>query len=432
MKVVNISHKYPFIEQLMSNLRDITIQKNTIKFQKSVYALGQILGIELSCYLNYINEDIITPFGSASCKRLTHWPTIVPILRAGRALQEGISSILIDSEVVDCDCPKYINGQRNANINLEQINPNNACIICDPMIAGGKSLISTIKVLKAHCPNIYVLSCIASNYALPLLQEILPDESILLTCAIDDFTPNVRGTRPGLGDVGDLLYGTKKYKLKMNTLYDSLNEGIKHIPENVNVKMIFRHSFRDSFVKEKDYQIITLNEYGILKAKELGNNIAYPIGGLYSSKLDRCVQTLEYMTDNKEIIVAPDYLTTVFTYDNETADAQIKLLGSLKKVIIELKQGKTIPGFYPINATVKKIIDFVFTTGNKKHSIDLYCTHDFHIGMMLAIMFDEIETVEDLTTNWPNMLEGMLLYGTREAFFCIWRGKIRYFTNYLM
>jgi hypothetical protein len=52
--------------------------------------------------------------------------------------------------------------------------------------------------------------------------------------------------------------------------------------------------------------------------------------------------------------------------------------------------------------------------------------------MMLAIMFDEIETVEDLTTNWPNMLEGMLLYGTREAFFCIWRGKIRYFTNYLM
>ena len=138
MKVVNISHKYPFIEQLMSNLRDTTIQKNTIKFKKSVYALGQILGIELSCYLNYLNEDIITPFGSASCKRLTHWPTIVPILRAGRALQEGISSILIDSEVVDCDCPKYINGQRNANINLEQINPNNACIICDPMIAGGK------------------------------------------------------------------------------------------------------------------------------------------------------------------------------------------------------------------------------------------------------------------------------------------------------
>lgn len=196
--------------------------------------------------------------------------------------------------------------------------------------------------------------------------------------------------------------------------------------------MIFRHSFRDSFVKEKDYQTITLNEYGILKAKELGNNIAYPIGGLYSSKLERCVQTLEYMTDNKEIIVAPDYLTTVFTYDNETADAQIKLLGSLKKVIIELKQGKTIPGFYPINATVKKIIDFVFTTGNKEHSIDLYCTHDFHIGMMLAIMFDEIETVEDLTTNWPNMLEGMLLYGRREAFFCMWRGKIRYFTNYLM
>lgn len=431
MKFIDISHKYPIVEQLMSNLRGIKFQKDTLLFKRSIYALGQILGTELSSHLDYINEDIVTPFGTASCRRLTHNPIIVPILRAGRALQEGVASILIDSQIVDCDCPKSINGHRNAKIVLDNVSSNNPCVICEPIIARGKSLISAVKTLKEHNSNIYILSCIVTNYALPILQESLPENVLLLTCAIDDFTPTMRGTRPGLGDVGDLLYGSKRFQLKMNTLYESLNKGAKSIPENVNVKMIFRHSFRDSFLGGKDYQTMPLNEYGILKAKELGFCIEYPIGTTYSSELERCVQTIEYMTESDRITIVPEYLTNVFTYDNEIADTQIKQLGSLKKVIIELKKGETIPGFYPINVTVKKIIDFVFNTGNRECCIDLYCTHDFHIGMLLAVMFDDIDTIDDLAANWPNMLEGMLLYGTRDSFHCLWRGKIKNFNSFL-
>ena len=81
---------------------------------------------------------------------------------------------------------------------------------------------------------------------------------------------------------------------------------------------------------------------------------------------------------------------------------------------------------------MKRIIDFVFNTGNKGSCIDLYCTHDFHIGMLLAVMFDDIDTIDNLAANWPNMLEGMLLYGTRESFYCLWRGKTKYFRNYLI
>ena len=198
MRLIDISHKYPIVEQLMSNLRDITFQKDSLLFKKSIYALGQILGTELSCHLDYKKEDIVTPFGTASCKRLIHQPIIVPILRAGRALQEGVASILVDSTIVDCDCPKSINGHRNAKIDTDKIGLNNPCVICEPIIAGGKSLISTVKALKKHNSKIYILSCIVTNYALPILQEKLPDNVLLLTCAIDDFTPAIRGTRPGL------------------------------------------------------------------------------------------------------------------------------------------------------------------------------------------------------------------------------------------
>ena len=148
MKLIDISHNYPIVEQLMSNLRDVNLQKNTVLFRRSVYALGQILGIELTCYLEYINKEVVTPFAKTSCKRLVHRPTIIPILRAGRALQEGVVSILIDSPIVDCDCPKCINGERKAKIDLGKINVNNPCVICEPIIAGGKSLISVIKALK--------------------------------------------------------------------------------------------------------------------------------------------------------------------------------------------------------------------------------------------------------------------------------------------
>lgn len=432
MKLINISIKYPFVEHLLSNLRDAKLQKKQRDFKNNVHTLGQILAIELSCHLNYTDKKVVTPFDTACCKQLNCWPTIVPILRAGRALQEGIKSILTNSSVVDCVCPKYINSQRYAEININEINPDKPCVICDPIIASGKSIISVINSIKGHCSSIYILSCITTNYALSAIKKSFTDGIVILTCAMDDFTPNIRGTRPGLGDVGDLLYGSKTFKLKISPLYKGLSKDAEYIPQNANVKMIFRHSYRDPFVKEKDYQTMPLNEYGIRKAQDLGKSIEYHIGEMYSSELQRCIQTLKYMTNSDRITIAADYLTSVFTYDNKLADEQIELLGSLKKVIIELKTEETLPGFYPINETVKRMIDFVFSTGNRDHSIDLYCTHDFHIGMMLAVMYDDINTIETLSANWPNMLEGMLLFGTRKSFYCLWRGQKKYFYNYLI
>jgi hypothetical protein len=52
--------------------------------------------------------------------------------------------------------------------------------------------------------------------------------------------------------------------------------------------------------------------------------------------------------------------------------------------------------------------------------------------MLLAVMFDDIDTIDDLAANWPNMLEGMLLYGKRESFYGLWRGETKYFRNCLM
>lgn len=426
MKVVNISLKHPYIGQLLSNLRDVTKQSDKGRFNKSVQALGQFLGVELSCYLKYGQKEIVTPFGRTTCNQIKRDPVIIPILRAGKALQEGISSIFIDSPIIECTCPKCINGHRIAKLNFEHYSSNTSYVICDPMIVKGKSIISVVEKLPKENSDIYVLSCVATDFALSAFKNLFPDNVILFTCAIDSFVPGVKGTSPGLGDVGDLLYGPKIYSLNIQSIYPELNSDAKRIPDNTNVKMIFRHSFRDSFIGESDYRTMPLNEYGIQQAKAFGHAIEYPVGSIYSSELERCKQTVKYMTDNDNVHVVPEILTTVFTYNSVLADQQIRKFGSLKKTVLELKRGNTVPGFYPLSMIVNEILDFVFTTGNKDHTIDLYCTHDFHIAMLLTMLFDDINELKDIQDNWPKMLEGILLYGSRDSFYCYWRGKSRH------
>lgn len=432
MKIVNLSLKYPYVEELMSNLRDDIKQKDRRQFYKSVHAIGHFLGVELSNHLDYTPKDIVTPYGMGTCKQIKDLPTIIPILRAGRALQEGISSIFIDSPIVDCACPKCVNGHRLAKMNIDQLGSATSYVICDPMIVKGKSVISVVEQLPRDSSCIYVLSCITTDYALSVLKDILPDNVVLFTCAIDSFVPGVKGTFPGLGDVGDLLYGPKIFSLNIQSIYSELNDNSKRIPANVNVKMIFRHSFRNSFVREGDYRTMPLNEYGIQQAKAFGYAIEYPIGSKYCSELERCKQTVKCMTNNDNVNVVPEILTTVFTYDSVLADQQIRKLGSLKKTVMELKRGNIPPGFYPLEKIVNNILDFVFSNGNKEHTIDLYCTHDFHIGMMLVMLFDDINSLNALQANWPRMLEGVLLYGSRNSFYCYWRGKCCHVCNGLM
>lgn len=344
----------------MSNLRDDIKQKDWRQFSKSIHAIGQFLGVELSNHLGYTPKEIVTPYGMTTCKQIKDLPTIIPILRAGRALQEGISSVFIDSPIVDCTCPKCVNGHRIAKINIEQLGSATSCVICDPMIVKGKSIISVVQQLQRDSTCIYVLSCITTDYALSALKDIFPDNVVLFTCAIDSFVPGVKGTFPGLGDVGDLLYGPKKNSLNIQSIYSELNDNAKRIPANVNVKMIFRHSFRDSFVGESDYRTMPLNEYGIQQAKAFGHSIEYPVGSIYSSELERCKQTVKCMTDKDNVKVVPEILTTVFTYDSVLADQQIRKLGSLKKTVIELKRRNILPGFYPLEKIVTKILDFIF------------------------------------------------------------------------
>jgi len=216
--------------------------------------------------------------------------------------------------------------------------------------------------------------------------------------------------------------------MKIQSEYPSMVRTALLIPADVNVKLIIRHSMRPR-LKDCEYpDEVLLNTQGIEAAKKMGKGISYSIGNLYSSHIKRCQQTLQYIQEgagiDKKIQVEQDILGEVFFNNKKDCDAFLRN-HSLRETVYLLKNGIEIPGFVSIYNIVNRMLNFIFKDDSIPNTLDIYCTHDFHIALLLTTLFDDITTIEDIRMNWPEMLEGLFLYGTREDFYCLWRSKLK-------
>ena len=83
--------------------------------------------------------------------------------------------------------------------------------------------------------------------------------------------------------------------MKIKSIYPSMEFGAEGLPDQRNIKLLLRHSIRDSITKAEDAEKMLLTHEGIMLAQHFGRNIQYPIGDIYSSNNKRCVQTVEEM-----------------------------------------------------------------------------------------------------------------------------------------
>ena len=207
------------------------------------------------------------------------------------------------------------------------------------------------------------------------------------------------------------------------------------IPCGVNVKCIFRHSFRPPLHNSINPDNVLLSEEGKRQAIAFGVGIEYKLGSIHSSYIQRCQQTVQYILkerhDCSAIILSQNELSNIFATNKEEADKTI-IEYSLKGVVYKLCIGETLRGLQSIDYCVTNILDYIFNTGNEANTIDLYCTHDFHLAMIYAMLLSENKAYDDIVSNWPNMLEGMFFWGTRNDFHCLWRRKYKHIENNLI
>lgn len=133
----------------------------------------------------------------------------------------------------------------------------------------------------------------------------------------------------------------------------------------------------------------------------------------------------------KEITIAPNELEGPQTKERELSDKIFENLSFKNDEIIYRMNNENLPGFNSVEVATKIMIDFMFAHGNKENTADLFCTHDFQMAILYSGLFGFGKTRESIQQNkWPMMLEGMILWGNRNHFWCSWRTILKEFVGF--
>lgn len=217
----------------------------------------------------------------------------------------------------------------------------------------------------------------------------------------------------------------------IKSTYPTMEESTRLIPPDVNVKLMLRHSLRQSLKGIEQPENVSLTIKGEKLAYDFGANLEYPIGTVCSSVVQRCQQTVDYILkgkniDNHTAIKLID-MRKFYASDVLLSNQNFDLIKSGKILISKLLKNENIPGFYSIKECAEKQLDFIFDIGNKWSTIDLFCTHDFQIMCLVSWLFNYSSDVEFIRKEWPQMLEGVFFWGSRDDFYCIWRANVMHF-----
>ncbi len=212
--VINLSEKYSLLSEWVSELRDVQIQCDRMRFRRNLERIGEVAAYEISKQLEYIEKEIETPLGISICKTLSAQPVLATILRAGLPLHQGLLNYFDKADNAFISAYRKHNKDGTFHISLDYIScpelENRVVIISDPMLATGSSLVKTIQYLReeGHPSVIHVVAAIACTVGIEYVHRTEPNVKIWCGSIDDELT--AKGfIVPGLGDAGDLAFGTK-------------------------------------------------------------------------------------------------------------------------------------------------------------------------------------------------------------------------------
>jgi len=212
--LVNLSQQHSLVSNWVSELRDVNIQTDRMRFRRNLERIGEIAAYEISKVLPAVEKEIQTPLGIAVHKVLKEQPVLATILRAGLPMHQGLLNYFDMADNAFISAYRKHNNDGSFDINLEYLScpelDGRIIIISDPMLATGASLVKTIHYLKEEGKPeaIHIVAAIACTVGIEYVKR--DDPSVTIWCGdIDDELTAKGYIVPGLGDAGDLAYGTK-------------------------------------------------------------------------------------------------------------------------------------------------------------------------------------------------------------------------------
>ncbi len=201
--------EHPLIQHKMAMLRD----KNTTtkEFKELITEITMLLTYEATRDLPLEDFEVETPIATAKCRRVAKEIVVVPILRAGIGMVDGVHSLLPAAKVGhigiyrDPDTLMPVEYYCKVPKDMEKAK----VLLVDPMLATGGTAKASIEFLKERgADEITLISIIAAPQGVKTVQQAFNDVDIY-TAAYDSALNEHGYIVPGLGDAGDRMFGTK-------------------------------------------------------------------------------------------------------------------------------------------------------------------------------------------------------------------------------
>ena len=213
--VINLSDQHSLVSNWVSELRDVNVQSDRMRFRNNLERIAEVCAYEISKKLVWVEKEITTPLGTSTCKVLETQPVLATILRAGLAMHNGLLRFFDKADNA------FISAYRKHNpndgsfeISLNYITcpelENRVVIISDPMLATGSSLVKAMQFIReaGNPSEIHIVCALACTVGIEYVLRAEP-KAIIWCGDIDDELTAKGYIVPGLGDAGDLAYGEK-------------------------------------------------------------------------------------------------------------------------------------------------------------------------------------------------------------------------------
>ena len=200
---------HPLISHKMSIIRDEKTSPN--EFRALLSEIASLMTFELSRDLRTRDVEVVTPICKTVCQELDTKIVLVPILRAGLGMVDGILKLIPTAKVGHIGL--YRDEETHEPCEYYAKFPPTlteaAVFVLDPMLATGGSASAAVTLLKKRgCKDIKYIGLVGAPEGIARMQKDHPDVDIFLAALDEKLNENCYIV-PGLGDCGDRLFGTK-------------------------------------------------------------------------------------------------------------------------------------------------------------------------------------------------------------------------------
>ncbi len=214
-KVTIVGKKDSLFNQFLYELRAVGVQDDRMRFRKNLFRCSQIMAYEVSKTLDFKTKEVKTPLGELEMNLMDEQPVLISILRAGVPMHNGFLDYFdqADNGFVSAFRQKVKGNDFVIKVEYMALPSieGRTVIIVDPMIASGRSIVLTHQAIipsNGTPKKVIFAGLIASEEGLDYVKRHVPNVDIFVG-AVDNELTAKSYIVPGLGDAGDLAYGSK-------------------------------------------------------------------------------------------------------------------------------------------------------------------------------------------------------------------------------